>query len=217
MSNAVLAPLKSFVARLMSARRFEAHLKAVHEADMLKVRKGRKTSRTFAGIVNSVNLTAAIEAEVAADPLTAYVALGLLRRPVTEDEAAIVAESSEIEHQGILPCGEPAQKELFIETAVRVITDDVDGSQFASEVRRAVRMAQAVSQMENLTLYVRYSANVVVRALRNQKEPLRARYGGRLYISDRPTHSGILVGIVTKNEKGGTLGDVEWVVPGFAK
>lgn len=167
-------------------------------------------------ILSSVTLIDMAEALFAANPVEGYKALAQIRRPLTQEEQDKVNASSEVSHQGMLECGEPAQAEIFIQSPIRVTSDDVNGEAFVAEIKRNVRMARAVAQMEDVTLYVRYKANVVVRGMRGAgKNALRARYGGRVYISDRPDHEGTLMAVVSPNPSNTPLGKAEWQVPGF--
>ena len=177
---------------------------------------------------------------VAADPVAGYVALAQLRRDLTQEERDQVAATDEARFQGILPCGDPAQSELFFQTAIRVTEDDVNGDAFRREVRRALKMARALVQDEAnerrakgddtpVTMYLRYQPNVVTRKVRNdqgkmvnanagvaQRALFRAKYGGRLYGSDVAEKSGILLAIVTPAPGDRTaLASYEWAVEGF--
>jgi hypothetical protein len=124
-----------------------------------------------------------------------------------------------VAHQGLLPCGEPAQTDLFITSAVRITADDFDGEQLKAEVRRFVQMVRETAQREGVDMYVRYQPNVASRDLRKDgNNAVRARFGGRLYAGDQPNHAGILVATVTQNEGERTaLGKVEWHQAGFAR
>jgi hypothetical protein len=170
-------------------------------ADLAKSRRGRKSTRTFAALMSHTNPLAIIGKMFAADPLTGYLAHAVARRPLTAEERNQVAESEETKAHGLLECGEPAQRQLFVSTHIRVAYDDVTGEQFQSEVNRVVKMARTIVQDEpqGTTLYVRYQPNAVTRAFK--LAGLRARYGGRLYISDMPEHSGYLLATVTKGQK----------------
>lgn len=200
MKNALTLALDTFAA-----------MREAFTADMQAVRKGRKTKRTFESITSSTKLTAPILRVLEADLLAGYVALAAHVRPMTEEEAAKVAESTEAQGQGLLPNGEPMQAELFVQSPIRITEDDFDGKQLTAEVIRYSRMIRAAVQFDGTTQFLRYSANATARCLRNDDEPRRASFGGRMYSSDRMGHDGILFAIVTKNEKGGTLANIEWV------
>lgn len=192
-------------------------LLAAYEADLVAVRRGRRTVRTFAEVVSSIGWIKPLQNIFDANPQVGYVAAAELRRELNADEVAEIANSTEAEGQGLLPNQEPAQEEIFIQSPVRVVENDTKGESFKAEARRVVRMARAVAQMEGVTLYVRYMPNVVTRGHKGAgKNALRAQYGGRLYVSDRPTHAGTLLAIVTPNQgKRTALAKMEWQVPGF--
>jgi hypothetical protein len=192
-------------------------LRAAYLKDVTVPRPGRKTVRTFEEVASSIGWIRPMQAIFDANPRVGYVAAAMLRRALTVKEAQTVAESTEAEGQGLLPNAEPAQTDLFVNTHVRVTDSDAQGEAFAAEVKRAVRMAQAVAQMEKATLYVRFVPNVVIRGMKGAgKAALRQQYGGRVYLSDVAEHNGTLLAIVTPNAGERTaLGKVEWQVPAF--
>jgi hypothetical protein len=257
MENNILAQASSIVSD------YVLRFFAAHAQDLATVRSGRKSAKAATDILQTTDLTSAMVTVFDENPVAGYVALAANRRDLTAFESLVVKNSSEADHQGVLACGEVAQDELFIMTHIRVKGDDNEGQAFVKEVQRVARMARAVAQQEKATLYLRYQANVVVRALRKGARAidlpeaevmalvaegtiaecdvkpmkdrakntvpgwvtvaakfthnLRARFGGRLYLSDRAEHEGTLLAIITPNLDNPTpLGKVEWAVPGLS-
>jgi hypothetical protein len=179
----------------------KASLVAIHEAFLSrttgKPKQGRPVKRNFEDVASSIGWLQAMEDVVRENALVSYLAHAMLRRDLTEEERTEVKESPEGIAQGVLPCGDPAQSELFIQTHCRVLTDDEDGAQFLTEVERVASMAQDVAFREKADLYVRFVPNVVIREKKGAgRHALRARYGGRFYISNRSDHAGLLLYIV---------------------
>lgn len=115
-----------------------------------RVRVGRPVKRDLSEMVNHVSMIAEAERALRSRGARAwYVGASVLRRDLTDDERAIVALTDEATYQGILPCGDPAQSELFIQTPCRVTKDDEDGSAFVAEAKRALKMIRAACQDEH--------------------------------------------------------------------
>jgi hypothetical protein len=203
-------------------------LRTAYEKDLTVPRRGRATKRSFEDIVSSIGWIKPMQAIFDANPVIGYACAAFLRRDLTNQEKESILASDEVAGQGILPNDEPAQEEVFIQSPIRLEGCDSQGAAFVAEVKRVVRMAQAVSQMEKVELYIRYVPNVVIRAAKSLKDAegntvkslgkaaLRAQFGGRLYASDRSTHNGTLLAITTPNAGARTaLGRVEWQAPGF--
>lgn len=209
------APTKTFAEKVAL---MVAALRGAYDNDLVAVRSGRRVQRTFDAVVSSVGWIKPMQLLFDANPVVGYVAAAQLRRELTSQESKQIAGSTEVKGQGLLPCAEPAQEEIFIQSPVRVTSNDENGEAFVREAKRVVRMARAVAQMEDVTLYVRYVPNVVTRGHKGAgKNALRARFGGRLYASDRATHGGSLLAIVTPNPSKTPLASAEWQVPGFEK
>jgi hypothetical protein len=203
--------------------------------------KGRPIKRNPVAIITEhIRPLAAAQALIDEDPLAGYVAMAKLRRDLTPEERDQVAATDEARFQGILPCGDPAQAELFFQTAIRVTEDDTNGDAFRREVRRALKMARVAVQDEAnerrangnttpVTMFLRYQPNIVTRKVRNSQGKMvnanagiaqaalfRAKYGGRLYGSDVAEKAGILLAVITPAAGERTaLASYEWAVPGF--
>jgi hypothetical protein len=216
MSNATLTA---------TARVTTALVIAMYHANQLVKRTNGLARKSLGDVASAMRIPVAIQKMYASDLLGTYVAMADLRRPLSDREAAVVLASEDVKWQGVLPCGEPAQTDLEIRTAIRITGDDFDGSQLVAEVRRAVNAAQAACQYEKrendreVTLFVRYQPNNVCRDLRKDGNyATRARFGGRLYTGDTQSHGGYLIATITPNAGERTaLGHVEWHQPGFAK
>lgn len=215
----VTAPTPAQVALGVRVLGMTLALRGAYEATLNRTGRGAKLRRSFEEVVSSVGMVKLMREAYDRDPVAGYIAVASLRRPMTEKEEKEVQESPEVQAQGILPCGEPAQRQRFLQTPVLVTEDDANGEALTEAVEYAAKQAARLAQASGETLFIRYQPNAVTRGARSDgPNALRARYGGRIYVSDQPDHSGTLYAIVTPNEsKQARTAHVEWAVPGFDK